>query len=53
VSVEAVPDAPLPTEVRGTLPVPGVAGEEKAVYLVGREWFGDKVVSSPVFVKFK
>lgn len=52
VTVEAIPDGPLPTELRGTIDIRGTKGEEKAVYFVGREWSGDKVVSSPLFVTF-
>lgn len=52
VAVEAVPDIALPKEVKGQVEVQGDKGAEKAVYLVGREWSGDKVVSSPVFLSF-
>ncbi|KAH9844407.1 polymerase histidinol phosphatase-like [Teratosphaeria destructans] len=53
VRVEAVPDEALPTEVEDTIEVGISLGEKKAVYVVGREWSGDKVVTSPVFVRFE
>ena len=52
VSTEAVPDHPLPKDVSGHLEFTGRPGEERAIYLVGREWSGDKVISSPAFVRF-
>lgn len=52
VSIEAIPDEALPTELEGLLEIGGAGGEQKAVYFVGREWSGDKVVTSPIFVKF-
>ncbi len=49
VRLEVVPDVRLPTRVEGTLGLYVKAGEQKAVYLVGREWNGGNVVTSPIF----
>ncbi|GIZ48733.1 hypothetical protein CKM354_001178300 [Cercospora kikuchii] len=53
VSAEHVPDLQLPLEVSGDVEFEGNAGEERAVYFVAREWSGDKVVTSPVFVRYR
>lgn len=52
VSVEAIPDAPLPTQVNGSVEIKGSKGTQQGTYLVAREWSGDKVVTSPVFVSY-
>ncbi|KAJ4396743.1 hypothetical protein N0V93_000965 [Gnomoniopsis smithogilvyi] len=52
VRAEVIPDVTLPTEVRGTASFDAIQGGEKAIYFVGREWSGHKVVTSPVFVRF-
>ncbi|KAL4958887.1 uncharacterized protein BDV14DRAFT_207298 [Aspergillus stella-maris] len=49
VSVEAVPVVELPRGVQG---LEGKKSHSRAVYLVGREWSGGKVVSSPVFWRY-
>ena len=42
----------LPTEVEGHFSLTIEAGEEaRSVYLVGREWSGGKVITSPVFLE--
>jgi hypothetical protein len=54
VSAEIVPDAPLPREVRGEIRVEGRSrGESQAVYSVGREWDGGKVITSPLFIEWR
>ncbi|KAF2162627.1 hypothetical protein M409DRAFT_26869 [Zasmidium cellare ATCC 36951] len=54
VSTEVVADAPLPRDVRGEVVVQGKGkGEKQAVYFVGREWSGGKVITSPVFVEWE
>lgn len=53
VSAEAIPDTKLPTSVEGEFKVSGEKGQNKAVYVVGREWSGDKVISSPMFLSFQ
>jgi hypothetical protein len=53
VRIEAVPDVALPLELKGSIQFTGQAGETKAVYLIGREWNGNKVVSSPIFAQFQ
>jgi hypothetical protein len=51
VSVELVSDAPLPRDVNGEIVVKGKSqGERRAVYFVGREWNGGKVITSPLFI---
>jgi hypothetical protein len=50
---ELVPDVELPRRVQGTFEVEGArAGTERAVFVVGREWDGPKVVTSPIFLKY-
>ncbi|KAF2087371.1 hypothetical protein K490DRAFT_65762 [Saccharata proteae CBS 121410] len=53
VRVEAVPDSPLPLEARGTLNLKAMPkGTQRAVYGVGREWDGGKVITSPIFIEY-
>jgi hypothetical protein len=53
VKVEAVPDLPLPRRVEGDFIQSGRGSNEKqAVYFVGREWNGGKVITSPIFVEW-
>jgi hypothetical protein len=52
VRVEAIPDIALPLRVQGTASFAGEAGQERAIYFVGREWSSAKVVTSPIFVKY-
>jgi hypothetical protein len=49
VNVEVVPNVKLPVRVEGTFSLDVQRGVEKAVYFVGREWDGGKVISSPIF----
>lgn len=49
VRVEVIPGVELPTRVEGTFPVHVQQGVENAVYFVGREWDGGKVITSPLF----
>jgi hypothetical protein len=54
VKIEIVPDAPLLRRVERTWTLGGrIAGEERAVYFVGREWDGGKVITSPIFFKYE
>lgn len=52
VRIEAIPSTPLPTHVQGNALSTGKRGKERAIFFVGQEWGGDKVVTSPVFVSF-
>ena len=53
VSSEIVPDVPLPHDVKGGIVVRGKSkGEKQAVYFVGRQWDGGKVITSPLFVEW-
>jgi hypothetical protein len=49
VRVEVVPSIKLPIRVDGSIIVNVRTGEERAVYFVGREWDGGKVITSPLF----
>lgn len=54
VSAELLQDVELPRRVEGTFELPSGAkqGDEQAVYFVGREYSGGKVITSPVFVSY-
>lgn len=55
VSAELLADVALPRKVKGELTFPGspdMAGKERAVYFVGREFSGGKVITSPVFLTY-
>ena len=53
IRAELVPDAQLPRRAKGTFEVAASqAGTELAVFVVGREWDGGKVVTSPIFLKY-
>lgn len=53
VSAELVDEVALPTQVTGALPISAQApGKHQAVYLVGREWDGGKVITSPLFLEW-
>ncbi|KAL4801768.1 hypothetical protein BDV18DRAFT_167157 [Aspergillus unguis] len=50
VRVEAIPEVELPRRVQGTVTLESRAeSKDRAVYFVGREWSGGKVVTSPIF----
>lgn len=52
-SAELVDEVALPTQVMGALSVPAQApGKHQAVYVVGREWGGGKVITSPLFLEW-
>ncbi|KAK2604770.1 hypothetical protein N8I77_007670 [Diaporthe amygdali] len=53
VSAELVDDAALPTQVVGRFSISARAsGQQQSVYLVGREWDGGKVITSPLFLEW-
>lgn len=52
VRIEVVPDTTLPVHVQGCASFTGQIDEERAIYFVGREWGGEEVATSPIFVKF-
>ncbi|KAK1756400.1 hypothetical protein QBC47DRAFT_444908 [Echria macrotheca] len=55
VSAELVQDVPLPTRVQGRFELKANAhdsGHHRAVYFVGREYSGGKVITSPIFVEY-
>ncbi|KAL1853215.1 hypothetical protein Daus18300_011863 [Diaporthe australafricana] len=53
VSAELVGEVALPTQVVGAVPIPARAsGQLQSVYLVGREWDGGKVITSPLFLEW-
>lgn len=54
VKVEVVPDDPLPTRIESSLTLEAKKkGEQRAVYVVGREWDGGKVITSPLFLDYR
>jgi len=56
VSAETLLDVPLPTKVEGRFEIKGgssVAKDNRAVYFVGREHSGGKVIVSPIFVEYE
>jgi hypothetical protein len=55
VSAETLADMPLPRRVEGEFSVAAdshAAGEEQAIYFVGREFSGGKVITSPIFINY-
>lgn len=55
-SIQALTDVSLPRSVTGEFsvsPNAWVAGENYAIYFVGREHNGGKVITSPIFVTYK
>jgi hypothetical protein len=53
VSAELVDDVALPTQATGAVPISAqTPGKQQAVYLVGREWDGGKVITSPMFLEW-
>ncbi|KAK3381189.1 hypothetical protein B0H63DRAFT_545642 [Podospora didyma] len=56
VSAETLLDVPLPPRVEGRFEIKAnshVAGDHTAVYFVGREYSGGKVITSPIFVEYE
>ncbi|KAJ5908371.1 hypothetical protein N7495_001053 [Penicillium taxi] len=53
VRVEAIPKVELPRRVQGRASFSGQDAESsRSIYFVGREWSGEKVVTSPVFIDY-
>ncbi|KAF4883068.1 Acetylesterase [Colletotrichum fructicola] len=54
VSIDGLLDVPLPKRVEGSFTVKAESGSggDWAVYFVGREYGGGKVITSPVFIKY-
>ena len=53
VRAELVPDIDLPKRVRGNLKLNEASqGQERAVFIIAREWDGGKVVTSPIFLTY-
>lgn len=55
VSAQTLLDVRLPQRVTGTFSIPQDARsgrEQQAVYLVGREWSGGKIITSPIFIEY-
>ncbi|KAF4834205.1 hypothetical protein CGCSCA4_v013063 [Colletotrichum siamense] len=55
VSIDGLLDVPLPKRVDGSFTVKAESGSgrDRAVYFVGREYGGGKVITSPVFIKYE
>lgn len=52
--VELIPEMDLPRRVQGKFEVPRLGTEaNRSVFVVGREWDGGKVVTSPIFIKYR
>lgn len=55
ISAKALLDISLPRRVEGDYTFPAgtsTIGDNQAVYFVGREWSGGKVITSPMFLKY-
>jgi hypothetical protein len=52
VRVEAVPDIVLPQRVQGIASFAGQQEGTRSIYFVGREWSGEKVITSPIFITY-
>jgi hypothetical protein len=53
VTVEIIPDIFLPKRVEGSLLLDEKRrGDQRAVYVVAREWDGGKVITSPIFFDY-
>jgi hypothetical protein len=53
VRIEAIPGADLPRRVQGRATFDNSQNEKnRSIYFVGREWNGEKVVTSPIFVVY-
>lgn len=56
VAIESLLDVPLPSRVEGSFSLPSDGqhtGNHAAVYFVGREYTGGKVITSPIFVQYE
>lgn len=51
IRMEAIPEVSLSRRAQGSVSFTTERGEERAIYFVGQEWSGEKVVTSPVFVR--
>lgn len=53
ISAELFDDVALPTQLTGAVSITAQApGKHQAVYFVGREWDGGKVITSPLFLEW-
>ena len=52
VRVEAIPDIVLPRRIQGTATFAGQQEGTRSIYFVGREWSGEKVITSPIFINY-
>ncbi|CAI7625549.1 unnamed protein product [Penicillium glandicola] len=52
VRVEAIPKAELPRRIQGRASFSGQDAGSRSIYFVGREWSGEKVVTSPMFIDY-
>lgn len=54
IKVEIIPHEQLPVRIEGSLTLEGrKKGEQRAVYIVGREWGGGKIFTSPLFLEYE
>jgi hypothetical protein len=52
VRVEAIPRVDLPQRTQGRASFSGQDTGLRSIYFVGREWSGEKVVTSPIFIDY-
>ena len=53
ISAEVVDEIALPTQVTGNVSITAQAPKQnQAIYIVGREWDGGKVITSPIFLEW-
>ncbi|KAJ5772224.1 hypothetical protein N7520_002753 [Penicillium odoratum] len=52
IRVEAIPSVELPRRIQGRALFNGQEIESRSIYFVGREWSGEKVITSPIFIDY-
>ncbi|KAJ5930983.1 hypothetical protein N7466_006476 [Penicillium verhagenii] len=52
VRVEAIPNVDLPRRIQGRASFSGQETGSRSIYFVGREWSGEKVITSPIFIDY-
>ena len=53
IRLELVPEVELPKRVQGKFEVlEGPVGTQRSIFVIGREWDGGKVVTSPLFITY-
>jgi hypothetical protein len=52
VRIEAIPNIVLPRRIQGSATFAGQKQGTRSIYFVGREWSGEKVITSPIFINY-